>query len=292
MLAPTALQPLAGWYSSHWSIAPTRLLGGSFIVPTGKEINQPLAALQDLYRRAVFLLSAAQELPTSFEPRPAAAPPSEQAGAFIPKMAAIEVESAPLIPISHPAPHKVESRPSPKAATKSRETSEPKDIKDPALPVAAGSAIESEPGIEQTIPNNFEGLSAKAEVFLNAVRGLGGSLEVHTSLAPELREYGSALVGRFTQSLMSLNIWDNRESLTLNQEGWSKAWQETPEKIAGALCGANSLTPQLVSLAAAIVGAPGVFLLDSSPAAAETYQPFQSPHPWYRVAPVHFYQVA
>jgi hypothetical protein len=62
--------------------------------------------------------------------------------------------------------------------------------------------------------------------------------------------------------------------------------------VAEAFWGPNSLTPDITSLAVAIVGAPGAYLLEAAPQTPQTYQPFQATNPWFRVAPTGFYQVA
>jgi hypothetical protein len=162
----------------------------------------------------------------------------------------------------------------------------------------AGSPSTPDPGIapqtaqEETTPENPEKIAAKAEVLVEAVNRLAAALEAHDFLAPSLREYGADLVSRFTASLEPFALSDARGSVVLDKEQVASATEKDPQQVAEALWGPNSLTPELTSLAAAIVGAPGIFLVQAAHPAPETYQPFLGLHPWFRVAPAAFHQVA
>jgi hypothetical protein len=169
----------------------------------------------------------------------------------------------------------------------------PQEVLSPAAsPAPPDPGLEAEAAQGETTPESPEKITAKAEVLVEAVNRLAAALEAHDFLAPSLREYGADLVSRFAASLAPLGLSEAGGPLALDGEQLARASQENPDQVAEALWGPNSLTPELTSLAAAIVGAPGISLMQAPQPAPETYQPFQGSHPWFRVAPASFQQVA
>lgn len=289
-------RPVAGWYSSHWSIIPVNHLAGPFIVTTSHQVNQPLAGLHDLYQRAVFLLGITGGLPAKLAGAPPAtsgADPSEAMRNKAPNpITAGEAQPAGFFRAPRPLPHREDLSLLKASETKSVEIF-PGDPPGPiASPAPPDSGLEFQATQGSTISENPDQITAKAEVLVEAVNRLAAALRTHDFLAPGLREYGADLVRRFADSLAPLGVSDAGGSLALDREQVAWASQENPDQVAEALWGQNSLTPELTSLAAAIVGAPGIFLVPAAQPALETYQPFQPPNPWFRVAPAHFHQVA
>lgn len=279
------LKPLAaGWYSSHWSIAPAGLLSRPFTTSSPSRVNQALAGLQDLYRRAIFLLGITSGLParsptasTKVNSPPAAAKPTPDTS-----------EDSAIRPVpqtfrSFQGRENLRPQPSPVAApVKPR-------------PASGLSAFppQPEPGIGATpAPENLEAVTAQAEVLIEAVHRLGVVLEAHEFLNPDLRQYGGELISRFAQTLSPFGLSATNGSLTLDREQLTRTYQENPRQVIEAYWGQNSLTSEIVSLAAAIVGAPGAYLMEPASHSPETYQPFQAVNPWFRVAPACFWQVA
>ncbi len=285
------LQPQAGWYSSHWSIAPASILTRPFIVTSASQLQQPLAGLHDLYSRAIFLLGVAGGLPGNLPAAPAANPgaaPQGEKGMEVSDPVSEVAARAPgffRAPLSSPR----------REHFRSPQPSETKPVE--IFPQEAPGPVAS-PGRQpqatqvETIVEDPEKITAKVEVLVEAVNRLAAALDAHDFLAPSLREYGADLVSRFAASLAPLGLSDAGGSLALDGEQLARASQENPDQVAEALWGPNSPTPELTSLAAAIVGAPGIFLMQAPQPAPETYQPFQGPHPWFRVAPACFHQVA
>jgi hypothetical protein len=154
-------------------------------------------------------------------------------------------------------------------------------------------AAQPEPASEPTpTPEDFEAVSSQAEVLIEAVNRLGAALEAHEFLNADFRQQGSELISRFAQALSPFGLSNTDGSLRLDQEQLTKAYQENPGRTTEAYWGQNSLTPEIVSLAAAIVGAPGTYLMEPASPFPETYQSFQALNPWFRVAPACFQQVA
>jgi hypothetical protein len=290
------LKPQAGWYSSHWSIAPASILTRPFTVASSGQVQQPLAGLHDLYSRAVFLLGVAGGLPGNLPgtpaPKPSAAPQGEKGMEVSEPGPAREARPAALSRKPLPSEERKNIRPPGLAKA------EPVEIFSQEAPGPIASPASPDPGLApqaaqgETTPENPEKITAKAEVLVEAVNRLAAALEAHDFLAPSLREYGADLVNRFAASLAPIGLSDAGGSLALDGEQLARASQENPDQVAEALWGQNSLTPELTSLAAAIVGAPGIFLVQAAHPAPETYQPFQPPNPWFRVAPANFHQVA
>jgi hypothetical protein len=284
METSAVLQPQGGWYSSHWSIAPASLLSRPFTLSSSPKVNQALAGLQDLYRRAVFLLGLTSGLPVEkHAAAPGVNPPPEAARGTPGK--SNEVANHPVPPRSRSLQSRKNPQPQPSPAAGPvgpRRASDPKAFPPQIEP-------DSEP---RPAPENVEAAAAKAEVLMKAVHRLGAALETHEFLAQGLRQHGAELIGRFAQTLVPYGLSSADGSLNLDRQRWAEAYQENPQQVDEAFWGPNSLTPEIVSLAAAIVGAPGMDLLDLGLHSPETYQPFQSPNPWFRVAPTGFYQVA
>jgi nicotinate-nucleotide--dimethylbenzimidazole phosphoribosyltransferase len=292
MDAPAAPQPLGGWYSSHWSIAPASILTRPFTFSSGRQVQQPLAGLQDLYSRAAFLLGLTGDLPPTAGPATGTPPPwatgrlEAEAG---PKAAARPPDLAGKAPPTHSRLHVRTTEP-PEAEPMVRFPTEASGSADrPATPIPGPEAAAGS-GDQPT--DNPDNIAAKAEALVAAANRLAAALEAHAFLAPSLREYGAEVISRFTQTLAPLGLGDAGGSPALDGEQAASTSRAYPDQVAEALWGPNSLTPELTSLAAAIVGAPGIFLVQATHQAPETYQPFQGPHPWFRVAPAHFHQVA
>ncbi len=296
MDAAAGLQPQAGWYSSHWSIAPASTLTRPFTVSSGRQVQQPLAGLHDLYSRAIFLLGVAGGLPGNLPaapaPNPGAAPQGAKGMEVLDPVSEKTARPPGFCRAPLPSPRREHFRPPQPSESK------PVEIFPQEAPGPIASPAPAEPGRQpqaaqgETIPESPERISAKAEVLVEAVNRLAAALDAHDFLAPSLRKYGADLVSRFAESLAPLGLSDARGSLALDREQLARASQENPDQVAEALWGPNSLTPELTSLAAAIVGSPGIFLVQAPQPAPETYQPFQGPHPWFRVAPACFHQVA
>jgi hypothetical protein len=292
MDAPAAPQPLGGWYSSHWSIAPASILTRPFTFSSGRQVQQPLAGLQDLYSRAAFLLGLAGDLPAAAGPEIGTSPPwatgrlEAEAG---PVAAARPPDLAGKVPPTRERLH---------VRTKEPLEAEPVEVfpteaSGPnASPAPSGPGPEAAAGPGDQPTDNPDHIAARAEALVAAANRLAAALEAHDFLAPSLREYGAEVISRFTQTLAPLGLKDAGGSPALDGEQAASVSRAAPDQVAEALWGPNSLTPELTSLAAAIVGAPGIFLVQAAHPAPETYQPFQGPHPWFRVAPAHFHQVA
>jgi len=284
METSAVLTPQAGWYSSHWSIAPASVLTRPFTISSSFRANQALAGLQDLYRRAAFLLGVTSGLPTE-------KPANASAGSADPEKAAEargtvgEAADRSLSPLSRfwraggkTQPH------SPATAT---------PVSPPETPAPAALAPQSQPEVgSASAPDTLTAVADKAEVLVAAVNRLGEALKAHEFLTAEMREYGGELITRFAEDLAPFGLNRTKGSLGLDREKLDQAYQENPQRVAEAFWGPNSLTPDITSLAAAIVGAPGTYLLDPGLHAPETYQPFQGLTPWFRVAPTGFHQVA
>jgi len=277
------LEPLGGWYSSHWSITPASRLTGPFTITSASRVNQPLTGLQDLYQRAVFLLGVTSGLPpespgTSTGVNPPAAGAKETPDSL--EEAANRVEPK----TSRSLQRRENLRPQASAAAvslKAQGTAGPTTV-----------AAQPEPASEPTpAPEDFEAVSSQAEVLIEAVNRLGETLEAHEFLNADLRQQGAELISRFAQDLSPFGLSNTDGSLSLDREQLAKAYQENPGQTTEAYWGQNSLTPEIVSLAAAIVGAPGTYLMEAT-APPESYQPFQAVNPWFRVAPACFQQVA
>lgn len=279
----SAVLNLAGWYSSHWSIAPASVHSRPFVISSSRRVTQPLAGLHDLYSRAAFLLGVASGLPVEKPATTAgvAAPPETAPRA--PGRAAGVADR----PISSPSKSlhirgKPPSQPAPAAGPV-----HPKEEPDPAAFPAEKEKVET-----ATVPEPFPAAAEKAEVFVEAVSRLGQAFETHEFLSAEMREYGTELISRFADNLAPYGLSRAEGSLQVDRERLAGAFQENPQQAAEAFWGPNSLTPDITSLAAAIVGAPGAYLLEAGPQAPQTYPPFQAINPWFRVAPTGFYQVA
>lgn len=284
METSAVLRPLAGWYSSHWSIAPASLLSRPFTLSSSPGVNQALVGLQDLYRRAAFLLGITSAPPVER--------PSRATGVASPP------ETAQPTPGN---PGEAAARPVPPSSRASQTKANPQPQSSPAAgpiqphitPDSAVTPSQSEAEVEPAAaPENFAAVAAKAEVLVEAVHRLGEALEAHEFLAQELREYGAELISRFGETLAPYGLSSTDGSFHLDREKLAGAYQENPQQVAEAFWGPDSPTPDVTSLAAAIVGAPGTYLLESASQAPETYQPFQAANPWFRVAPIGFYQVA
>lgn len=301
MDVPAVLKPQAGWYSSHWSIAPASTLTRPFTVSSGSQVQQPLAGLHDLYSRAIFLLGVAGGLPGNLPgtpaPNPGAAPQWEK-GMGVADPGPEVATRSPALPVLPGTPPPTRGRvhisppESPEVAMVALPAQKAPDQAASPAPPAPDPGLKAEAAQGETIPESPERISAKAEVLVEAVNRLAAALDAHDFLAPSLREYGADLVNRFAASLAPLGLSDASGSLPLDGEQLARASQENPDQVTEVLWGQNSLTPELTSLAAAIVGAPGIFLVQAPQPAPETYQPFQGPHPWFRVAPACFHQVA
>lgn len=277
------LEPLGGWYSSHWSIAPASRLTSPFTITSASRVDQSLTGLQDLYQRAVFLLGITTGLPPES--------PSTSAGVNPPAAGAKEIPDTLEETANRPGPKTSSSLPG-------RENIRPQSATVAPLFKPQGAtgptavAAPTEPASESTpAPEDFEAVSSQAEVLIEAVNRLGAALEAHEFLNADLRQQGAELISRFAQTLSPFGLSSTDGSLRLDQEQLAKAYQENPGQTTEAYWGQNSLTPEIVSLAAAIVGAPGTYLMEAA-APPETYQPFQAVNPWFRVAPACFQQVA
>ncbi len=285
------LKPLGGWYSSHWGLAPVGLHRRPFTVPSAGHIQQPLADLQELYNRALFLLGITGRFPLPCAPSSQSLPPPREqveVGGGGSAKPAPRTAAVPEIALTLPSREKMPLSGPEKPCRLSR------------LP-AAGPGPPSSPQTsdgdfqvqaEQGVPEQPADLSAQVEVLLEAVTRLREALNSLEFLTPALRESGAEVIDRFARSLAPFGLKDTEGALTLDRDRWAQALKDNPRRVAEALGGPYNLTPELTSLAAAIVGAPGIFLVQAAYPAPETYQPFQAPNPWFRVAPAHFHQVA
>jgi len=141
-------------------------------------------------------------------------------------------------------------------------------------------------------PETFAAVADQAEVLIEAVNRLGEALEAHGFLSSSMREYGAAMIRRFGEALEPYGLGGTGGSFRLDREKLAGAYQENSQQVAEAFWGPNSLTPDITSLAAAIVGAPGAGLLEAAPQTPQIYQPAQALNPWFRVASAGFHQVA
>lgn len=276
-------RPQAGWYSSHWSIAPASVFARPFTISSSRPVNQALAGLHDLYARAAFLIGVTSGLPVER--------PTTTIGGASPPELSQETRGKSSEMANRPVPTRLES-----LATKIKPKSQPSPAADPVKPRGAPDPAafptQSEAEIEPTAaPENFAAVAAKAEVLVEAVNRLGKALEAHEFLAQDIREYGTELISRFAENLAPYGLAKTEDSLDLDRDKLAGAYQENPQQVAEAFWGPNSLTPDIASLAAAIVGAPGAYLLEAAPQTPQTYQPFQDLNPWFRVAPIGFHQV-
>ncbi len=286
------LKPLGGWYSSHWSVAPASLPSRPFTITSSSPVQQPLAGLRDLHTRAVFLLGVTRGVPgTSLRSQPLASPHTQaEEGA---SGASLEIANYPSAVPRSPLPVRTRGDKRPWCPPETGPVKPflthpgPTDPSSDPKPVVNSLKPQGE-----TTSENLEEITARAEVLIEAVNRLGSTLKAHEFLAHGLREYGAALISRFAETLSPLGLRSTGESLTLDREQLAKAYQENPGQVVEAFWGQHSLTPELASLAAAIVGAPGVYLMESNALTPETHQPFQPHNPWFRVAPAHFYEVA
>ena len=271
------LEPLGGWYSSHWSIAPASLLTRPFTITSASRVNQALTGLQDLYQRAVFLLGITSGLPLK---RPGTLETAEE----IPHTS--EEGKNPLDPkTSRSLPPRENNRPQATAAAISLK---PQGIAD-TMTVAAPPEPATEP---TSVPEDFEAVTSRAETLIEAVNRLGAALKAHEFLNTDLRQQGAEVISRFAQTLSPFGLSNTDGRLRLDREQLAKAYQDNPGQTSEAYWGPNSLTPEIVSLAAAIVGAPGTYLMEPASPYPGTYQPAQAFNPWFRVAPAGFWQVA
>ncbi len=283
METSAVLTPQAGWYSSHWSIAPASVLTRPFTISSSLRADQALAGLQDLYRRAAFLLGVTSGLPAEKSPNAAAgaADPQKAPEARGTVGEAADRFNSPLSRLWRAGgnqPH------SPATAA---------PVSPPETPETDALAPQSQPEVGSApTPDTFTAVADKAEVLVAAVNRLGEALKAHEFLTADMREYGSELITRFAEDLAPFGLNRTEGSLGLDREKLDQAYQENPQRVAEAFWGPNSLTPDITSLAAAIVGAPGTYLVDPGLHAPETYQPFQGLTPWFRVAPTGFHQVA
>jgi hypothetical protein len=286
METSAVLTPQAGWYSSHWSIAPASVLTRPFTISSSLRADQALAGLQDLYRRAAFLLGVTSGLPTEKPAKAAAgaADPEKGAEARGTVGEAADRFHSPLSRLWRAGGKTQPHSPATAAPVSPPETPAPE-----TAAVASHSQRELEPA---PAPKTLTAVADKAEVLVAAVNRLGEALKAHEFLTAEMREHGGELITRFAEDLAPFGLHRTEGSLGLDREKLDQAYQENPQRVAEAFWGPNSLTPDITSLAAAIVGAPGSYLLDPGLHAPETYQPFQGLTPWFRVAPTGFHQVA
>ena len=282
----SAVLNLAGWYSSHWSIAPASLLTRPFTISSSLRLNQPLAGLQELYSRAAFLLGVTSGLPTE-KPAEATGGAAESETAPETRGKAGEAVNRSISALSRLFRTRVNPRP------QSESAAGPVSHQETPAPETASVASRSQQEVESApAPESFTAVADKAEILVEAVNRLGEALEAHEFLASGMREYGADLISRFAGDLAPYGLSRTEGSINLDREQLAGAYQENPPRVAEAFWGPHSLTPDIASLAAAIVGAPGTYLLDPGLHAPETYQPFQAPNPWFRVAPTGFHQVA
>lgn len=277
------LKPLTGWYSSHWSIAPANCPTKPFTITSTCRVNQPLPGLQDLYTRAVFLLGITSDLLGKRPSTTGGTPPPETA-----KQAPVKSEEGANRPVPQTSGAlqrgdnlKIQLLPA----------AGPVNLQRPPHPTALSSQPEPDIG-SRPAPENLETLAAKAEVLTEAVNRLGAALETHEFLARSLTHYGTELISKFAQTLATYGLSGASGSVTVDREQLARAYQENPPQVTEAFCGKNSLTAEIASLATAIVGAPGAYLMEPPSPSPETYQPFQGANPWFRVAPALFWQVA
>jgi len=278
------LEPLGGWYSSHWSIAPASRLTGPFTITSASRVNQPLTGLQDLYQRAVFLLGITSGLPPQS--------PGTSTGANPPSEAARETPET-----SEEATNRLEAKTS--RSLQGKENLRPQSTVAAVSLKTQGTAgtktVANQPESETEAtpaPENFEAVSSQAEVLIEAVNRLGATLEAHEFLNADLRQQGAEVISRWAQDLSPFGLSESDGSLRLDREQLAEAYQENPRQVTEAFWGQNSLTPEIVSLAAAIVGAPGTYLTEPASPFPGTYQPSEAINPWFRVAPACFSQVA
>jgi hypothetical protein len=284
METSAVLKPQAGWYSSHWSIVPASVLTRPFTVSSSRRVNQPLAGLQDLYRRATFLLGVTSGLPVErTSTATGGASPSETAQQT--SGPSDEIANRPVPTRSRSFQTRVNPQSQPSSATG------PVSLRE--APDPAALPAQSEPaGEPPAAPETYEAVAAHAEVLVDAVNRLGEALKAHDFLAQDIRDYGAELIDRFAETLAPYGLSSTDGSLKVDREKLAGAFQENPQQVAEAFWGPNSPTPDITSLAAAIVGAPGTYLMEPASPSPETYQPFQGSNPWFRVAPTGFYQVA
>ena len=288
------LKPLAGWYSSHWNFAARGLPSRPFTVTSASQGSQQLLELQDLYTRASFLLGLIGR--NSGRTAPLTARPADQtslAEGVVEDSPATLVGGAPLSrgPFSAQPPEDATTR---KFHHKSLPLKAfPKDdsrLREPSSYVEhAHDSKEAPPAIS---PMEFNQVAARAEALIEAVNALGASLAAHEFLDRSLRDYGSALISKFAQALSPYGLNNSSIPLRLDREQLAKAYQENPQQVLGGFWGEDSLTPEVSSLADAILGAPGAYLMEPALINTDTYQPFRPANPWFRVAPALFWQVA
>jgi hypothetical protein len=283
MYTSAVLEAVGGWYSSHWSIASASRLTGPFTITSSTRVNQPLAALQDLYGRAVFLLGITSGLPSGS--------PNISVGVKSPAEEARETPDTPKETANRVGPKTSRSLPG-RENLKPQSSAAAVSLKPQGTAGPTAVVAQPEPASEPTpAPEDFEAVSSRAEVLIEAVNRLGAALEAHEFLNADLRQQGAELISRFAQALSPFGLSSTDGSLSLDREQLAKAYQENPGQTTEAYWGQNSLTPEIVSLAAAIVGAPGTYLMEAA-VPQESYQPYQAVHPWFRVAPACFQQVA
>lgn len=282
METSAVLKPLAGWYSSHWSIAPASVVTRPFTISSSSRVNQPLAGLQELYARAAFLLGIISGLPAE-KTAPAAENAAPPEATRQTPVQSNEAAHQPVPPTSRSSRVNIQPQSSPAAGA----------FKPRWAPDSAASPPPSEPEVEpEAVPETFAAVADKAEVLIEAVNRLAEALKAHEFLSSSMREYGAEMISRFGEALAPYGLGSTGGSFRLDREKLAGAYQENSQQVAEAFWGPNSLTPDITSLAVAIVGAPGACLLEAAPQTPQTYQPSHALNPWFRVAPAGFYQVA